>query len=163
MEVGLPGVELRLNSIGDRTCRPAYIEALRAYFAPLADRLPELERQRLETAPLRLLDSKDPLMQPLIADAPVITDLLCDACRAHFEGVRGTSRRSGSPYGSSRVSCGASITTRAPRSSSIQRGAMASRTRWVVVVDTTGWWSCWAASQRRASASASGSTGWPTR
>jgi histidyl-tRNA synthetase len=88
MEVGLHGVEVRLNSIGDRACRPAYVEALRAYFAPLTDQLPELERQRLDTAPLRLLDSKDPLMQPLIADAPVITDLLCDACRVHFEGVQ---------------------------------------------------------------------------
>jgi histidyl-tRNA synthetase len=88
MEVGLHGVELRLNSIGDRACRPAYIAALRDHFGPLADQLPELERQRLETAPLRLLDSKDPVMQPLIADAPVITDLLCDACRAHFEGVQ---------------------------------------------------------------------------
>lgn len=87
-EVGLHGVELRLNSIGDGTCRPAYIEALRAYFEPVADQLPEPERQRLASAPLRLLDSKDPAMQPLIADAPVITDLLCDACRAHFEGVQ---------------------------------------------------------------------------
>src|SRR5262245_18490455 len=39
-EVGLPGVELRLNSIGDRACRPAYIETLRAYFEPVADQLP---------------------------------------------------------------------------------------------------------------------------
>jgi histidyl-tRNA synthetase len=88
MEVGLLGVELRLNSIGDPMCRPAYVDALRAHFTPMADQLPELERQRLETAPLRLLDSKDPLMQPLIAEAPVITDLLCDACRVHFEGVQ---------------------------------------------------------------------------
>jgi histidyl-tRNA synthetase len=87
-EVGLHGVELRLNSIGDRACRPAYIETLRAHFEPLAEQLPELERQRLSTAPLRLLDSKDPVMQPLIAAAPVITDRLCDACGAHFEGVQ---------------------------------------------------------------------------
>lgn len=87
-EVGLQGVQLRLNSIGDQACRPAYIQALRAYFAPLVDQLPELERQRLVTAPLRLLDSKDPVMQPLIAAAPVVTDLLCDACRAHFDGVQ---------------------------------------------------------------------------
>jgi len=87
-EVGLQGVELRLNSIGDRVCRPPYIEALRAHFEPLADQLPELERQRLATSPLRLLDSKDPAMQPLIADAPIITDLLCDACRDHLAGLR---------------------------------------------------------------------------
>jgi histidyl-tRNA synthetase len=87
-EAGLPEVELRLNSIGDQACRPAYIAALRAYLEPMADQLPELERQRLATAPLRLLDSKDPVMQPIIAGAPVITDLLCDACQAHFDGLR---------------------------------------------------------------------------
>jgi histidyl-tRNA synthetase len=86
-EAGLEGVELRLNSIGDPACRPGYIEALRAYFEPLADHLPELERTRLATAPLRLLDSKEPLMQPLIHDAPVITDRLCEACATHFRGL----------------------------------------------------------------------------
>jgi histidyl-tRNA synthetase len=87
-EAGLEGVELRLNSIGDRVCRPAYIDALRAYFEPLAEQLPELERTRLTTSPLRLLDSKDPVMQPLIAGAPLITDLLCDACATHFDALR---------------------------------------------------------------------------
>ncbi|MBX3029304.1 MAG: histidine--tRNA ligase [Chloroflexi bacterium] len=87
-EAGLTGVELRLNSIGDRACRPTYIEALRAYFTPLADDLPELERTRLATSPLRLLDSKDAQMQPLIAAAPIITDHLCDACAMHFAGLR---------------------------------------------------------------------------
>jgi histidyl-tRNA synthetase len=97
VEAGLHGVELRLNSIGDRVCRPAYVEALRAYFGPMADQLPELERQRLATAPLRLLDSKDPVMQPLIADAPVITDLLCDPCRAHFDSLQEHLDRVGVP------------------------------------------------------------------
>lgn len=96
-EVGLHGVELRLNSIGDAACRPAYIDALRAYFGPMADRLPELERQRLTTAPLRLLDSKDPVMQPLIAAAPLITDLLCDPCRAHFASLQEHLDRVGVP------------------------------------------------------------------
>jgi histidyl-tRNA synthetase len=87
-EAGLEGVELRLNSIGDRVCRPAYIDALRAYFEPVTEQLPELERTRLTTSPLRLLDSKEPAMQPLIAGAPFITDLLCDACATHFEALR---------------------------------------------------------------------------
>src|SRR5262249_28012490 len=46
-----------------------------------------LERQRLDTNPLRLLDSKEPVMQPLIATAPRIADDLCDACREHWQGV----------------------------------------------------------------------------
>jgi histidyl-tRNA synthetase len=85
---GLDGVELRLNSIGDPVCRPAYIETLRAWFGKHESELPDLERARLATNPLRLLDSKDPLMQPLIATAPTIADHLCDACRAHFSSLR---------------------------------------------------------------------------
>ncbi len=85
---GVSGVEVLLNSIGDGACRPAYVALLQAHFRRFADDLPELERQRLETAPLRLLDSKDERMQSLIADAPTITDHLCDACRAHHDGVR---------------------------------------------------------------------------
>ncbi len=87
-EAGLGGAELRLNSIGDPVCRPAYIGKLRAFFAEHEPQLPELERGRLATNPLRLLDSKDSLMQPLIAAAPSIADHLCDACRAHFSSVR---------------------------------------------------------------------------
>ncbi len=87
-EAGLPAVELRLNSIGDRVCRPAYVEALRGYFGSHAGTLPELERARLVTSPLRLLDSKEPGMQALIAAAPVITDHLCDPCADHFAALR---------------------------------------------------------------------------
>jgi len=87
-DAGLSGVELRLNSIGDPVCRPAYIDELRAWFRKHEPELPELERARLATNPLRLLDSKDPLMQPLIAAAPSIADHLCDACRAHFSSLR---------------------------------------------------------------------------
>jgi len=87
-DAGLAGVEVHLNSIGDPACRPAYIQELRAYFAPHEADLPALERQRLQTSPLRLLDSKDPQMQLLIAGAPSIAERLCDACAAHFAGVR---------------------------------------------------------------------------
>nr|MBA2254673.1 histidine--tRNA ligase [Chloroflexota bacterium] len=66
-EAGLRDVHLLLNSIGDAACRPAYIERLRTYFSERAEALPEIERSRLARAPLRLLDSKDPTMQPLIA------------------------------------------------------------------------------------------------
>jgi histidyl-tRNA synthetase len=87
-DAGLRDVVLLLNSIGDAVCRPAYIEELKAYFRPHAATLPEVERGRLERNPLRLLDSKDPAMAALNATAPRITDRLCDACRAHFEGVQ---------------------------------------------------------------------------
>ncbi len=97
-EAGLPEVEVLLNSIGDPTCRPAYVERLRAYFARHAAELPELERHRLETNPLRLLDSKEPVMAPLVAAAPKVADALCEACAAHFAAVRTHLEALGVPY-----------------------------------------------------------------
>jgi histidyl-tRNA synthetase len=85
--IGLPDVQVLVNSIGDPACRPAYIERLRAYFAGHEDELPEVERSRLGTNPLRLLDSKDERMRPLIAAAPTIAQHLCEDCQAHFEGT----------------------------------------------------------------------------
>ena len=87
-EAGLADVEVLINSIGDPACRPAYVAELAAYFRRHADALPAQERQRLETNPLRLLDSKDPAMAALVAAAPRITEQLCGACAAHFDAVR---------------------------------------------------------------------------
>jgi histidyl-tRNA synthetase len=87
-EAGIRDPEILLNSIGDRECRPAYIAELVAYYRAHLDRLPTLERERLERNPLRLLDSKEPVMVELAVDAPRITDHLCAACAAHFAGVR---------------------------------------------------------------------------
>ncbi|MFO7533114.1 MAG: ATP phosphoribosyltransferase regulatory subunit, partial [Candidatus Limnocylindrales bacterium] len=85
--VGLADVRVLLNSIGDGACRPAYIEALAAHFGEHEQQLPELERARLGANPLRLLDSKDERMQPLIGSAPTITAHLCRDCQAHFDGL----------------------------------------------------------------------------
>ena len=87
-EVGLGDVVVHVNTIGDATCRPAYIDELTAYYRARLDRLPPVERDRLERNPLRLLDSKDPAMIELNAGAPRITDRLCDACAEHFAGLR---------------------------------------------------------------------------
>jgi len=87
-DAGLADVEVSLNSIGDPACRPAYLEALIAYFQGHADALPPTERARLARNPLRLLDSKDPAMADLNAAAPRITDHLCEACAAHFAAVQ---------------------------------------------------------------------------
>ncbi len=87
-EAGLSDVNVLLNSIGDPVCRPAYIEALRAHFAPHEALLVGVEKERLATNPLRLLDSKDPDLAELIATAPTITERLCDPCRTHFEAVK---------------------------------------------------------------------------
>jgi histidyl-tRNA synthetase len=87
-EVGVTGVEVLVNSIGDPECRPAYIEELTAWYRRHAAALPRAEAERLERNALRLLDSKDPAMVELNASAPRITDRLCDACAAHFEALR---------------------------------------------------------------------------
>ena len=87
-DAGLPAIDLLINSIGDATCRPAYLEQLGRYYRGLADRLPRLERERLERSPLRLLDSKEPAMAEINAAAPLITDHLCAACAEHFTGLR---------------------------------------------------------------------------
>jgi histidyl-tRNA synthetase len=87
-EAGIEDPVILLNSIGDSACRPAYVAELAAYYREHIDRLPPLERDRLERNPLRLLDSKEPAMVELNAAAPQITDRLCEACAAHFAGVR---------------------------------------------------------------------------
>jgi histidyl-tRNA synthetase len=87
-DAGLADVEVLVNSIGDPACRPAYVAELAAYFGRHEEALPELERRRLATNPLRLLDSKEPTMAALIAAAPKSIDGLCDACAAHFAAVR---------------------------------------------------------------------------
>ena len=87
VEAGLPNVQVLVSSIGDSACRPQYLAALKSYFRGHEASLAETEKRRLETNPLRLLDSKDPVMAPLIAAAPTMADSLCDACRAHFDSL----------------------------------------------------------------------------
>jgi histidyl-tRNA synthetase len=87
-EAGIAEPVILLNSIGDPACRPAYVAELTAFYRDHLDRLPPLERDRLERNPLRLLDSKEPAMVELNADAPAITDRLCGPCADHFSAVR---------------------------------------------------------------------------
>ncbi len=87
-EAGLATVDVLLNSVGDPACRPAYVDELTAYYRAHVAELPPLERARLERNPLRILDSKDESVAALNAAAPKMVDRLCDACAAHFAGVR---------------------------------------------------------------------------
>lgn len=86
--LGLSGLTLHLNSIGDPTCRPAYIETLRAYYVDKLDRVCADCRMRYEKNLLRLLDCKEERCQPIIAEAPLMADRLCDPCAEHFASVR---------------------------------------------------------------------------
>ncbi len=87
-EAGLTDVVAYVNSIGDANCRPAYRQKLVDYFGAHEDRLTDDSRRRLRINPLRVLDDKD-LDAELAAGAPRSLDHLCDACRTHFDGVRG--------------------------------------------------------------------------
>jgi len=87
-DLGLADVKVKLNSIGDAACRPAYVADLAAFYRSHLDRLPPVERRRLETNPLRLLDSKEPAMLEINRHAPALVDRLCDPCAAHFAAVR---------------------------------------------------------------------------
>jgi histidyl-tRNA synthetase len=85
---GLAAFTLKLNSMGDRVCRPAYLDRLRAYLADRRDTLCPEHRERLEANPLRVLDCKRPECQEATAEAPRLVDHLCDDCAAHFARVR---------------------------------------------------------------------------
>ena len=81
---GLTRTTLYINSIGDKSCRPPYVELLREELRKVADQLGPDSQRRIKTNPLRVLDSKLPEEQAVIAKLPRIADHLCDACREHF-------------------------------------------------------------------------------
>ncbi len=86
--LGVTRYELRLNSVGDRECRPAYLERLNAWLDAHADVLDDEARQKRATSPLRVFDVKSEAVRAALADAPKIGDSLCDACAEHFAAVR---------------------------------------------------------------------------
>jgi histidyl-tRNA synthetase len=96
--LGLTGLTLQVNSIGDANCRPGYIKALADYFRAHVDGLCEDCRKRLETNPLRLLDEKRPECQAVLDAAPHSTDHLCQDCRDHFEAWLGYVEGAGIPF-----------------------------------------------------------------
>jgi histidyl-tRNA synthetase len=79
---------LLLNSIGDRSCRPAYLERLEGWLDEHSSELDSEARHKRETSPLRVFDTKNPELAALLEGAPTITEALCDGCREHFEAVR---------------------------------------------------------------------------
>src|SRR5713226_8443321 len=97
-ELRITGTELLVNSIGDETCRPGYIEQLREAIRQQLPHLCGSCKQRHETNPLRVLDCKVDSCQPYLKKLPSITDSLCDACRMHFEQFTGLLDERGIPY-----------------------------------------------------------------
>jgi histidyl-tRNA synthetase len=96
--LGLSGIALSVNSIGDPGERRAHREALIAHFERHADALDDDARRRLHTNPLRLLDSKHPALQEVAATAPRLVEQLGRASREHFEQLCALLEQAGIDY-----------------------------------------------------------------
>jgi histidyl-tRNA synthetase len=135
---GLERIELRINSIGDAECRPAYREKLIAYLEPHQAELDEDCRTRLRTNPLRVFDCKVDGQTPLVLGAPLISDNLCQGLR---RALRGRPQRAWTPRGSPSHtipgSSEGSTTTRGRRSSSSRPRSPRRRGRCAAVAATT--------------------------
>jgi histidyl-tRNA synthetase len=92
------GLELHLNSIGCKDCRPAYQQALRAWLSERAPVLCEFCRARLERNPMRVLDCKEQACAAVAADAPVITRHICAPCAAFSARLEELLESSGVPF-----------------------------------------------------------------
>jgi histidyl-tRNA synthetase len=89
-KLGLQGATLYINSIGHNAenCRRGYVEKLRTELAKIKDNLGPDSQRRIDTNPLRVLDSKLESEQPYIEKLPRIADHLCDDCKAHYAAVK---------------------------------------------------------------------------
>ncbi len=86
--VGLEKLELQINSLGCRDCRPGYRQGLKAYLTEKSFQLCEDCQRRLQTNPLRIFDCKVQTCQEAIGDAPKVSDFICEACGRHFDQVK---------------------------------------------------------------------------
>ncbi|HEC20362.1 MAG TPA: histidine--tRNA ligase [Gammaproteobacteria bacterium] len=97
-QLGLSNLELQLNSLGTRESRAEYRKELVAYFEQHRDALDEDSLRRLQSNPLRILDTKNPAMQDVVAGAPKLMAHLDDASREHFETLCGLLDDAGIAY-----------------------------------------------------------------
>jgi histidyl-tRNA synthetase len=97
-ELGLDGLELQLNTLGTPEERHAYREDLVRYLSAHQSRLDEDSLRRLDTNPLRILDTKNPDMAGVVADAPVLMDHLGEESRHHFRAICDGLEAAGVPF-----------------------------------------------------------------
>jgi len=97
-DLGLSGIRLQLNCLGSTEERSAYRKSLVRYLEEHETDLDEDSRRRLRTNPLRVLDSKNPAMQQLIAGAPRLLDALGAESLKHFEGIQAILKDAGRQY-----------------------------------------------------------------
>ena len=87
-KVGLTAIRLYINSIGCPECRKNYNKVLMEYIGSNLDRMCNQCKERFNKNPLRILDCKEEGCKAITANAPKVTDYLCEDCKAHFEGVK---------------------------------------------------------------------------
>jgi histidyl-tRNA synthetase len=97
-EAGAQNLSVDLNSIGDKECRNGYIRELTSYYRKHLSSLPAIDRERLKTNPLRILDSKDPKTKEINEGAPDSVSFLCPSCKKHFSEVLEYLEEMGIPY-----------------------------------------------------------------
>ncbi|GAA4404313.1 histidine--tRNA ligase [Quisquiliibacterium transsilvanicum] len=97
-DLGLVGVQLEINSLGQAHERRAHRDALIAYLEANAGQLDEDARRRLHSNPLRILDTKNPAMQALVEGAPKLIGFLGEESLAHFDGLQALLRAQNLPY-----------------------------------------------------------------
>ncbi len=86
-EAGAQNLSIDINSIGDKECRNGYVKELVNYYKKNLSSLPAIDRERLKSNPLRILDSKDPKTQEINLGAPDSVSFLCPSCKKHFKEV----------------------------------------------------------------------------
>ncbi|MEY3944814.1 MAG: Histidine--tRNA ligase [Pseudomonadota bacterium] len=97
-QLGLKDVRLELNSLGQPDERKAHRAALIAHFEQHAELLDEDAKRRLHSNPLRILDTKNPAMGPVVESAPQLLDFLGEASLAHFNAVKAVLEANGVAY-----------------------------------------------------------------
>lgn len=86
-DAGAKNLSIDINSIGDKECRGTYVKELTAYYRKHISSLSAIDRERLKTNPLRILDSKDPKTMEINEEAPDSVSYLCTSCKKHFKEV----------------------------------------------------------------------------
>ena len=87
-ELGFKNVRLEINSLGSNEARQDYRNVLIEYFSAHSDQLDEDSKRRLHQNPLRILDTKNPKMKELVANAPDLLNYLDEESKEHFEGLK---------------------------------------------------------------------------
>jgi histidyl-tRNA synthetase len=97
-EIGLKGLRLEVNSLGTSRERAGFRKDLHAFLTGRRDRLDRDSRDRLDRNPLRILDSKNPEVQALLTDAPLLAEHLGTESQEHFNGFLGMLEQLGISY-----------------------------------------------------------------